>query len=433
MVDQAQAEAGRRHHLVTLSGLPPIAFDLLNVLVIDDVGIEWLHDLRARTIVSVSWRDEMPRSGSSEILFLKGDVRSRFISHRYFDVIILAVRIQSVDILREYLDACVSVASPGCTVVLDIAFQSNVDGSEIEQLLASFNLSPDINVNGSLLTGRAVAPGTRPNESEHVRLLYKMDIKPRWGFDSPNPVLQKVLSRHNQSFLGALDRYASFAGSYSNISAAKINEVDPFWDNHWFPMLDGIALYAETAIRRPDIFFEIGSGNSTKFVARAIRDHHLQTKIISVDPEPRAEISQICDFTHRCRFEEFDLSKLLELRDQNVFLFMDGSHYSFPNSDVNLFFLELLPQLPGHWLLGIHDVIWPYDYLNLDMRFFNEQYVLAPYLIADAIEPQFAAVQATFDANLKMRTKELLDPISRTATSWAGGAVFLFQSRMAGF
>ena len=35
---------------------------------------------------------------------------------------------------------------------------------------------------------------------------------------------------------------------------------------------------------------EIGSGNSTKFARRAIRDHRLCTRITSIDPHPRAEI-----------------------------------------------------------------------------------------------------------------------------------------------
>jgi len=320
--------------------------------------------------------------------------------------------------------------APGCTLVLDLVCAASPGVAEVEALLASFNLTPDIKATGASISGRAVAPGSKSTETEHVRLLYKMDIRPRWGFENPNPVMKKALDKHNGAFAGSLERYSSLADSYLKIPAARENGIDPFWDNGWFPMLDGISLYAETVLNHPDVFFEIGSGNSTKFVRRAIRDHRLRTRIISVDPEPRAEIDQICDVTHRCRFEEFDLSHLLQLKDQNVFLFMDGSHYSFPNSDVNLFFLELLPQLPEHWLIGIHDVIWPYDYLNRDMRFFNEQYVLAPYLISETIKPRFAAVQATFSPELKSRTKALLESVSKVATSWPGGAVFLFQSRL---
>ena len=34
------------------------------------------------------------------------------------------------------------------------------------------------------------------------------------------------------------------------------------------------------ATLRPETYFEVGSGNSTKFVRRAIRDHNLNTRII---------------------------------------------------------------------------------------------------------------------------------------------------------
>jgi len=52
-IENAMA-AARRHYMITLSGHPHIALDLLNVLVIDDTGADWLHGLRAKTIVSLS-------------------------------------------------------------------------------------------------------------------------------------------------------------------------------------------------------------------------------------------------------------------------------------------------------------------------------------------------------------------------------------------
>src|SRR5581483_8486798 len=40
---------------------------------------------------------------------------------------------------------------------------------------------------------------------------------------------------------------------------------------------------------------EIGSGNSTKFFAKAKRDFNLGTRIVSIDPHPRAEIRSLTD------------------------------------------------------------------------------------------------------------------------------------------
>jgi hypothetical protein len=54
----------------------------------------------------------------------------------------------------------------------------------------------------------------------------------------------------------------------------------------------------------PKRYIEVGSGNSTKYVRRAISDHGLRTKIISIDPHPRAVIDTICDEVIRERLED---------------------------------------------------------------------------------------------------------------------------------
>jgi hypothetical protein len=55
------------------------------------------------------------------------------------------------------------------------------------------------------------------------------------------------------------------------------------------------------ASKRPKQYFEIGSGNSTKFARQAIRDHGA-TRIVSIDPSPRAEIDAICGRGVACRW-----------------------------------------------------------------------------------------------------------------------------------
>ena len=58
----------------------------------------------------------------------------------------------------------------------------------------------------------------------------------------------------------------------------------------------------------PATFLEVGSGNSTKFARRAIEDHGLRTRIVSIDPEPWAEIDGLCDEVLRAPAEEVDLA-----------------------------------------------------------------------------------------------------------------------------
>ena len=63
--------------------------------------------------------------------------------------------------------------------------------------------------------------------------------------------------------------------------------------NGWLPGLDSAALYAFLARTDPALYLEVGSGNSTKFARRAITDHGLRTRLVSIDPQPRAEIDAL--------------------------------------------------------------------------------------------------------------------------------------------
>ena len=70
---------------------------------------------------------------------------------------------------------------------------------------------------------------------------------------------------------------------------------EPTWVNGWLPGLDSAALYTILARTDPALYLEVGSGNSTKFARRAIEDHGLRTRLVSIDPQPRAEIDALCD------------------------------------------------------------------------------------------------------------------------------------------
>lgn len=159
---------------------------------------------------------------------------------------------------------------------------------------------------------------------------------------------------------------------------------EPAWVNGWFPGLDGVVLYGLLAELNPRLYVEVGSGNSTKFARKAIKDHGLRTRIFSIDPQPRAEVDQLCDHVERVPFEELPPERFLEFTAEDV-LFVDCSHRSFQGSDVTVFFTEVLPVLPRGLVYGIHDIWLPQDYPDhWKDRFYNEQYLLAAYLFGGA-------------------------------------------------
>lgn len=217
-----------------------------------------------------------------------------------------------------------------------------------------------------------------------IRNSFPPDIRPRYGYS--REISKHILSifLHNEAgmreIVAGLRKYRELFSAIPIGADAK--PMDPRWINGWFPSLDGMVLYHLLAERNPATYVEIGSGNSTKFARRAIEDHHLRTRIVSIDPEPRTEIDAIVDEVIRSGVEFVDISLFSQL-DANSVVFFDGSHRSFQNSDVTVFFIDILPELKAGIDVGIHDVFWPWDYPPTWVkRYYNEQYILGAYMLA---------------------------------------------------
>jgi hypothetical protein len=166
------------------------------------------------------------------------------------------------------------------------------------------------------------------------------------------------------------------------MEADPSDPLKPCWNNVWIPTLDALSIYCLLAETKPKRYFEIGSGNSTKFAKAAVNQYHLATEMLSIDPCPRAEIDILCDRVHRQPVEEVDVALFNQLADGDM-LFIDNSHRCFTNSDVTTVFLDIIPYLQPGVLIGIHDIFLPYDYPpEWNARFYSEQYLLASYLLA---------------------------------------------------
>jgi predicted O-methyltransferase YrrM len=153
------------------------------------------------------------------------------------------------------------------------------------------------------------------------------------------------------------------------------------WSNAFLPPFDAASLYGLVFSRKPRLYLEIGSGNSTIFARRAISDSAATTRIVSIDPEPREEIDVLCDDVIREPLQDVEISTFLDVASGDV-LFFDGTHQSFPNSDVTVFFTEILPSLPAGVVVGIHDIYLPDDYPGWAAATLpNEQYLLASWLL----------------------------------------------------
>ena len=168
----------------------------------------------------------------------------------------------------------------------------------------------------------------------------------------------------------------------------KRDSGEPYFNNGFLPGLDAVALYSIFSTVKPKTYLEIGSGHSTRFVSKAKSINSPETKIISIDPHPRSEIDRLCDKVVRTPLEDCDLS-VFDILEDNDILFFDGSHRALQNSDVTVFFLEILPKLKTRPLIHVHDIFWPFDYPDeWGNRMYSEQYLLAILILfaADKID-----------------------------------------------
>jgi hypothetical protein len=194
-----------------------------------------------------------------------------------------------------------------------------------------------------------------------------------------------IINKNRESYKFYLQEFLQLSNDFTIIPERQTDHstsIEPCWINGWMPALDGVALYGFLVTHKPKLYLEVGSGNSTKFARKAIVDHNLDTKIVSIDPCPRAEINNLCDEVIRKPVEDIDLQVFDRLTSNDI-LYIDNSHRIFMNSDATAIFLDVFPRLKSGVLVEIHDVMLPYDYpTEWINRYYSEQYLLAAYMLA---------------------------------------------------
>jgi predicted O-methyltransferase YrrM len=148
----------------------------------------------------------------------------------------------------------------------------------------------------------------------------------------------------------------------------------PRWNQDWFARLDAAAAYAIVRKTAPRRIVEVGSGHSTRFLARAVADGNLQTKITCIDPEPRATLSGLPVELLRSPVQQCGSLDVFDALGPGDILFIDSSHQVKPGSDLEFLLERVLPRLPGGVRLHFHDIFLPDPYPETwAWRRYNEQ------------------------------------------------------------
>ena len=206
----------------------------------------------------------------------------------------------------------------------------------------------------------------------------------------PNyPELEPKFAAAESDFAATLDAIDAFSEDLLRIG----NDAppQPRWTQSWFPRLDAAAAYAMVRTRAPARIVEVGSGHSTRFMARAIKDAGLATKIVAIDPAPRATIAALGIEHVAATVQTASNTPFEALRPGDV-LFVDSSHVLMPGSDVDHLLNRVWPSLPAGVLVHVHDILLPDAYpAAWTWRGYNEQSAVAPLVSSGAARLLFAS------------------------------------------
>lgn len=205
---------------------------------------------------------------------------------------------------------------------------------------------------------------------------------------APYRPVEALFAASRPSFQDVLDSMDSHADA---LLALGGDPPAPRWTQQWFARLDGAAAYVLVRDRRPARIVEVGSGHSTRFLARAIADGGHDTKLTAIDPAPRADLQGLPLEFIRATVQSAGLEPFTELGPGDL-LFIDSSHIAMPGTDVDLLFSRVLPALPAGVLIHIHDICLPDDYFPAwHWRGYNEQQSAAALLAGGGFRPLFAS------------------------------------------
>jgi predicted O-methyltransferase YrrM len=262
-------------------------------------------------------------------------------------------------------------------------------------------------------------------------------------FYSPLPSLDEIKRREDTVFdsstrvLGGIDLNESAQIAFFQ-ELTKYYRDQPFaelrqdglryhLDNPAFAYCDGIIFYCLLRHVRPRRVIEVGSGYSS-CVLLDTNERWLDNRVSCtfVEPYPQLLHSLITDEDRRRvtvmarNVQDLEAGVFDQLAAGDI-LFIDSSHVSKTNSDVNYLFFEILPRLAPGVLIHIHDIHYPFEYPREWVyagRAWNETYLLRAFLQYNAsfqIVLFNALVSRLFEERLRKQFPVALD---RTGGIW---------------
>jgi hypothetical protein len=162
-----------------------------------------------------------------------------------------------------------------------------------------------------------------------------------------------------------------------------------FFKNDFYCYSDAIFLYCMLRHVKPQKIIEVGSGFSS-CVTLDTNEMFFENKIecIFIEPYPdrlKSLLKENSDSSVRIyesKLQDIALNTFMNLKENDV-LFIDSTHVSKFNSDVNYIIHNILPILQKGVYIHFHDIFYPFEYPRewlMDGVAWNEQYILRAFL-----------------------------------------------------
>lgn len=242
-------------------------------------------------------------------------------------------------------------------------------------------------------------------QAELVTLKKNLCFVPPGHFYSPIPALDEIrrddaaifksvpatiagLDLHEAEQLDLLNQFVAYYDAMP-FQAEKRDGLRYYFENPAYSYSDAILLHCMIRYLKPRRIIEIGSGFSscmTLDTNELCFDGSIET--VFIEPYPELLLSLIKDADKRSikilssRLQDVDPAHFAALRANDI-LFVDSTHVTKVNSDVNRIFFEILPSLAPGVHVHFHDVFFPFEYPRewvYEGRAWNEAYLLRAFL-----------------------------------------------------
>lgn len=167
----------------------------------------------------------------------------------------------------------------------------------------------------------------------------------------------------------------------------KSNQYRYYYNNVWYVYAEAMTLNFFLRHYKPKQVIEVGSGYSTGVMLdtnEKFLNHTIKIQCIEPYPDRLKRLVRKTDNfkLYEKNLQDINLSLFQSLQENDV-LFIDSTHVSRTNSDVNYVIHHILPNLQKGVLIHFHDIYYQFEYPKvwvLENRAWNESYILRAFL-----------------------------------------------------